>query len=345
MLGQEIRDPEGKLLAILKTLNNSSQPLGSYTIASRLKREGITLSERTVRYHLKQADAHGYTQSFGRGGRMITDEGRQEIKQARAVQHIGNVIDKLKMLAFQTTYSPEKRTGLIPINTSIIDKKDFKKALGIMKSAFKARICVSDLVAVAQEGQKLGSVVVPFGKIGLATVCSVAVNGVLLKAGIPTEYKFSGMLEILNSRPLRFVAAIDYAGTSLEPSEEFIRSGITGVNDVVRTGNGKGLGVFRTIPLPAKSAAEEKLARLKDAGIGGVYPLGGSHEPLFQVSIEMNRAGMVQLNGLNPAAAAVEAGIDIENFAGSGLIDYAQLQPVGKLQMARGDETDISVRE
>lgn len=345
MIAQEIRDPEGKLLAILKTLSNASAPLGSLTIAARLKLEGILLNERTVRYHLKLADARGYTQSFGRGGRMITDEGRQEIKQARAVRHIGNVIDKLKLLAFQTTFDPVKRTGRLPINTSIIDKKDFRKALGIMKSVFKAGICVSDLVAAAQEGQKLGSVVVPYGKIGLATICSVAVNGVLLKAGIPTEYKFSGMLEIRNLRPVRFIAAIDYAGTSLEPSEEFIRSGITGVNEAVRTGSGKVLGVFRTIPLPAKSAAEEMIAKLKNAGIGGVYPLGGGNEPLFQVAIEVNRTGMAQLNGLNPIAAAVENGIEIENIAGSGMIDYDQLQPVASLQLDKGEETDISIRE
>jgi HTH-type transcriptional regulator, global nitrogen regulator NrpRI len=345
MMGKEIHDPEGKLLTILKTLSNSAEPLGSYTIASRLKREGISLNERTIRYHLKLADSRGYTQSFGRNGRMITDEGRQEIIQARAVRHIGNVIDKLKTLAFQTTFDPKKRTGLLPINTSIIDKKDFKKALGIMKSAFKAGICVSDLVAVAHEGQKLGSAVIPYNKIGFATVCSVAVNGVLLKAGIPTEYKFSGTLELNNNRPVRFVAAVDYTGTSLEPSEEFIRSGITSVNEAVRTGSGKVLAVFRTIPLPAKSAAEEQLSLLKKAGIGGVYHLGSNNEPLCQVSTEVNRTGMVQLNGLNPVAAAVEAGIEVESFAGAGMIDYAQLQPIGKLQISRGEETDISIRE
>ena len=54
-----------------------------------------------------------------------------------------------------------------------------------MKDAFKTGICVSDLVASAPEGETLGSVVIPSGKIGLATVCNVVINGVLLKAGIP----------------------------------------------------------------------------------------------------------------------------------------------------------------
>ncbi len=345
MAGQEIRDPESKLLVILRTLSRSAKPIGSCTIVSRLKDEGIFLDERTVRYHLKLADARGYTQSFGRGGRRITEEGRQEIKETMAPRQVGSVANRLKMLAFQTNFDPEKRSGQLPVNISFIDKSDFKKALGVMKSAFKAGICVSDLVATAPEGEKLGSFVVPAGKVGFATVCSVAVNGVLLKAGIPTDYKFSGMLEIKNSRPRRFVAIIDYAGTSLDPSEEFISSGMTDVSGVVSAGNGKVLSVFRTIPLPAKRPAEEIISLLKSVGIGGVYALGGINEPLFQVSIDLNRTGIVQLNGLNPVAAAVEAGIQIENIAGSGLIDFQQLVPVWKLRVETGEDTYTSVRE
>jgi repressor of nif and glnA expression len=40
---------------------------------------------------------------------------------------------------------------------------------------------------------------------------------------------------------------------------------------------------------------------------------------------------MVQLGGLNPVAAAVEAGIEIDNIAESGLIDFSQLQSFWKL--------------
>lgn len=54
-----------------------------------------------------------------------------------------------------------------------------------MAEVFQAGLCVSRLVATAEEGEKLDSVVVPSGYIGLATVCSVAINGVLLKSGVP----------------------------------------------------------------------------------------------------------------------------------------------------------------
>jgi len=324
-------DAENKLVAILKVLSESSEPLGSITIARRLEQDGVFLSERAVRYHLKIADERGYTRPGGRDGRTITPEGRQEVKEALAPQHIGFVRDKLEMLAYQTTFDPEKRAGQLAVNTSFIDKDKFKKAVSAMKDAFKAGICVSELVATAKEGEKLGSVVVPENRIGLATVCSVSINGVFLKAGVPTEFKFGGMLEIKDNKPRRFVAIIDYAGTSIDPSEQYIQAKMTSVGQAAKTGNGKILSTFRTIPAPARGIVEEKIARLKEAGIGGVYALGNTSESICQIPVAVNRFGIVQLGGLNPVAAAVEAGIDIENIAESGIMDFEQLHSFREL--------------
>ncbi len=324
-------ETEMKIIAILKVLSESSEPLGSITIARKLEQEGVFLSERAIRYHLRITDERGYTQPAGRDGRMITPEGRQEVKDALAPEQLGIVRDKLEMLAFQTTFDPRRKTGQLSINTSLIDKNNFKKVISTMKDTFKAGICVSDLVATASEGEKLGSVVVPSGKVGLATICSVVINGVLLKAGVPTEYRFGGLLEVRNLKPRRFVAIIDYHGTSLDPSEQFIRANMTTVSEATKTGNGKVLGVFRTIPAPAREIVEEKIALLKEAGIGGVYALGNTSESICHIPMALNRFGVIQLGGLNPVAAAVEAGTKIENIAESGLIDFQQLQPVWQL--------------
>jgi len=325
-------DAESKLILILKILSESSEPLGSITIARRLEQEGIFLSERAVRYHLRIADERGYTQPAGHDGREITPLGQQEVKEALAPLHLGFVREKLETLAYQTTFDPVKRTGKLSINTSLFDADRFKKAVSAMKEAFRSGLCVSDLVAVGNEGEKLGSVIVPEGKIGLATVCSVVTNGVLLKAGVPTEFKFGGILEVRNSKARRFVGIIDYSGTSLDPSEQFVRARMTSVGEAASTGNGKVLGVFRTIPAAAKELLEEKIALLSDVGIGGVYAVGSISEPLCQIPVALNRVGIIQLGGLNPVAAAVEAGIETENIAESGLIDFEELQSFWKLQ-------------
>ncbi len=70
---------------------------------------------------------------------------------------------------------------------------------------------------------------------------------------------------------------------------------------------------------------------LKETGIGGVYALGNTSEPICQIPVDLNRVGIVLLGGLNPVAAAVEAGIEVESIAESGLIDYQQLKSFWQL--------------
>ena len=106
---------------------------------------------------------------------------------------------------------------------------------------------------------------------------------------------------------------------------------MTDVKSAAETGNGKILGVFRTIPAPAKKVVEEKIELLKDVGIGGIVTLGNISEPLCQIPVALNRVGVVQFGGLNPVAAAVESGIKIDNIAESGLIDFNELQNFSSL--------------
>jgi len=325
-------ETERKIIAILKVLSESTEPLGSIHLARELERHGIFLSERAVRYHLRITDERGYTQPMGHDGRTLTERGLEELKMALAPEQVGFIHEKLELLAFHTTFNPKTHTGQVPINTSIIDCADFAPAMAAMGEAFRAKLSVSDLVAVAPEGEKLGSVVVPKGKMGLATVCSVVINGALLKAGIPTDSRFGGVLEVRDSKPRRFVAIINYAGTSLDPSEQYIRARMTTVQETARTGHGKILANFREIPAPSRSIAQEVLDSLREAGIHGVYALGNTSEPICQVAIGLNRVGMVLLGGLNPVAAAVEAGIEIDNIAESGMIEFNQLTSFWKLK-------------
>lgn len=322
---QADRDTERKVISILKVLSESSEPLGSTTIARELESHGVYLSERTVRYHLKIMDERGFTRPAGRDGRSITQEGLEELKSALAPEQIGFVIERLHLLAYQTSFDPRTRTGQVPINTSLFPVARFRDALGAMKDAFAAGLCVSELVATATAGQKLGDVLIPEGHIGLATVCSAVVNGVLLKAGVPMDSKFGGILEVRNGTPRRFVALINYAGTSLDPSEAYIRGRMTSVRRVAATGSGRILANFREVVAPARPVVEAIVADLKRAGIGGVLLIGEASEPLCQMPVGLNKVGMILLGGLNPVAAAEEAGIEAENISESGTIDFRQL--------------------
>ena len=325
MVGFETQDVERKVLTILKVLNDSQETLGARVIARRLKDLGVELGERAVRYHLKLMDERGLTQPVGRNGRLITESGIDELRSALVGDKVGFAISRIELLAFRTSFNWEKRTGSIPVNVSLFPKEKFAQALQAMKPAFAQGLCVSDLVAVAQEGERLGEVTVPDGKIGLATVCSIVVNGSLLKAGIPIDSRFGGILQVKNHRPHRFVELIHYAGSSVDPSEVFIKARMTSVRDVVKRGEGKILANFREIPALCRPIAEEVAAKLKEAGLGGLLLIGNTSEPVCEIPVELNKIGMILLGGLNPVAAAEEAGIEAENHAMSTIIEYQSL--------------------
>lgn len=325
MAAFETREVERKVLSMLKVLSSSQEPLGARVIARRLKDHGVELGERAVRYHLKLMDERGLTRTVGRDGRLITESGIDELKSALVRDKVGFAISRIELLAFRTSFNGEKRTGSVPINISFFPKENFAEALQAMKPAFAAGLCVSDLVAVAREGERLGEITVPDGKIGLATVCSIVVNGSLLKAGVPMDSRFGGILQMREHQPLRFVELIHYAGSSLDPSEVFIRARMTSVREVVNTGSGKILTNFREIPALCRPTAEEVVAKLKEAGLGGLLLMGNISEPVCQIPVELNRVGVILLGGLNPVAAAEEAGIEAENHAMSTVIDYQNL--------------------
>jgi len=328
----ETQGIERKELSILKVLSNSQQALGARVIARHLKDLGIELSERAVRYHLRLMDERGLTQLEGRrDGRAITELGSIELKKALVNDKVGFAFSKIETLAFHTTFDWDKRTGFIPVNVSFFREENFSKALKIMKPVFQAGLCVSDLVAVAGEGENIGELIVPQGKIALVTVCSILVNGTLLKAGVPVDSRFGGILQIQNHKPLRFTELIHYSGTSLDPSEIFIRARMTSVAGVVENGNGEILANFREIPAVCRPLAEEVVAKLKDASLGGIFLMGNVSEPVCEIPIDLNRIGVILIGGLNPVAAAQEAGIDSENHAMSVLVDYQTLVKVDEI--------------
>jgi len=326
MIGYDGHEVERKVISILKILNESTQSLGARLIARRLKEYGVELGERAVRYHLKLMDERGLTRPLPRrDGREITPLGIEELNNALVTDKVGFVLEKVEILAFRTSFDIERRSGLVPVNVSFFPKERFTEALQAMGEAFRAGLCVSHLVAVASEGEQLGDVLVPKGKVGLATVCSLIINGSLLKAGIPTDSRFGGVLQIRNNQPLRFTDLVYYSGSTVDPSEVFIRAKMTDVRGVVREGNGKVLANFRELPTRCQPLMKEITNRLKEVGLSGLIMIGNPSEAVCGISVGLNRIGMILLGGLTPVAAAGEAGIEAENQAMSTLLDYQNL--------------------
>lgn len=325
-------DVERKLILILKIMSESPEPMGARVIARLMNERNVQLSERTVRYHLKLMDERGLTKFIGqRDGRIITSMGKEEISNARVQDKIGLSISRIDILSFKTTFNLKKMRGLTPVNISFFPQDQFEKALASMKPVFQKNLTVSSRVACAPAGKSLGEIIVPKGKVGLATICSILINSILLKQGIPIDSKFGGILQVRNGEILRFVELIHYSGSSLDPSEIFILGKMTSVGQVVEKGEGKILANFREIPALSRNLVEDITGQLAKAGIHGVLSIGSAGNPIGQTNVDLNKAGMILIGGLNPVAKAHEEGFDVDNKAMSTVMEYEDLRSIKEL--------------
>jgi len=316
------------MVAILGILEkNQDRVMGSRELSRQLRLHGIELTERTVRYHLKIMDERGLTKVFGKEGRKITQKGTEELKNSRVSEKVGFIISKIETLSYQTNFDLDAQKGDIILNVSFIPAKDLKEALKAVRPVFASPYVMSDRVVLAGEGERIGDIVVPEGKVGLGTVCSVTINGIFLKAGIHIASRFGGLLQVGEEGPLRFVALISYEGSSLDPLVVFIKSKMTSVTDAVRHRSGEILASFREIPAVSVGKAEELRDRLKAVGIGGVLMVGNPNQPLLEMPVGMDKAGLVIVGGLNPIAAIEESGIPTHSSAMATLFSYSDMLP------------------
>jgi hypothetical protein len=193
-----------------------------------------------------------------------------------------------------------------------------------MKPVFSSPYVMSDRVVLRKSGESIGDLMIPQGQIGFGTVCSVTVNGMFMKAGIPITSKFGGVLQV-HDEPVRFTALISYEGSSLDPLEIFIKSRMTDIVGALRNKSGKILASFREIPVVSVERAMQLKEKLQEKGIGGILLVGNPNQPLLEMPVSMDRTGMVIVGGLNPIAALEEAGIPNVSKAMSTLYRFSDL--------------------
>jgi repressor of nif and glnA expression len=317
-----------QVVAILRILRDAREPIGSSVISEELKNYGFEHSSRTIRLYLQEMETAGLVTPSRRGrdgGRSITSLGLEEIRDALVKDRVDFMATKVDNLAYKVTFHPEKRKGLIVVNLTIIDQAHLKSAVQEMTPAFRAGMGMGDYVYLAQAGEQFGDYYIPPGKIGLGTVCSVTLNGVLLNSRIPTVSRFGGVLEFHQGQPSRLTDLIYYNGTSLDPLEIFIKGRLTSVREAARTGHGRIGASFREIPSAALSEMSPILRQLKEIGLGGVLLLGKPNQPLLEFPVEEGRTGLIVSGGLNPISAIEEAGIPTVNHALCTLLEFDKM--------------------
>lgn len=323
---------EKKELTILRLLQKADAPLSSSKILEGLQAMGQEVSERTIRHYFKILDDKGLTENLGKRGRMISALGQKELGKARVFDKVGFQESKIDQLTYRMTFSLAERRGTVIVNISLIEKAVLARAAPMICKVYEQGYSMGSMMGLFGPGEKVGDIVIPPATLGFGTVCSITLNGVLLAHGIPVHSSFGGLLELRQRKPVRFVEIIKYDGTSLDPLEAFIRSGMTDYVGAIRNGNGRiGVG-FREVPADSRDRVIELIERLKEAGLGGFLLVGWPGQPLLEIPVPEGRTGIVVIGGLNPVAILEETGTRIQSRAMAGLVEYERLFPYQEME-------------
>ena len=218
------------------------------------------------------------------------------------------------------------------VNVSLLETRYLARACPLMRRVFDSGYSMGTLMTVFAAGEKAGELVIPEGFVGIGTVCSVTLNGLLLAEGIPTTSRFGGLLELHRGRPVRFVAIINYDGTSLDPLEIFIKSGMTDYTGATESGDGLIGAGFREMPAASRDRVLLLAEELKEVGLGGFMSIGWPGQPLVGIPVNEGTIGAVVIGGLNPVAILEEHGLGVHSRALSGLVDYGRLFPYQEME-------------
>ncbi|MDO9097884.1 MAG: NrpR regulatory domain-containing protein [Candidatus Methanoperedens sp.] len=315
-----------KLIEIIRILHENKEPIGARLIADRMNERGYAIGERGVRYHLRILDERGLTKRQGYDGRVITEQGINELNSALVGDRVGFIINRIEKLIYDTTFDLKTGEGTVIINTSIIDKNDVDKTMEILRHVIYNGYSISPYIKLIDEGTVTPDIEIPDGKLGLATMCSITVDGILLNNGIPVTPKYGGILEIKNRSPVHFEELIEYNGTSIDPMRIFMAKKMTGVLPAVDTGSGKLLANLREIPMTAVSEAEKILATVMDTRIGGIVEIGEPGKSVLNAPVVTGKVGVVVYAGTNAMAAVKESGIDVTIYPISTIMDFKELK-------------------
>ena len=308
---------ERKYIEILRILKEHQEPVGAKRLSELMAERGFILSDRAVQYYLSYLDTMGFTEKVGNQGRILTAEGRHETDNALVDDRIGFIISKLERLAYRSTFDPATSTGDVAYNLSIVPKESFEQTKAAFDEVVKAGCGFFSSYRIIDQDPR-----VPPGFMGFISICSISMDGVFQRKGIPVKMAFGGRLEIENGTPKRFRDLIGYRGTTIDPLELFISSGLTSISSFARSKSGITLANVREVPCAAKNQAEETINLMNKCGF--VFPVAMGNQ-IFNLPSNPFRLSIVAFSGLNFIGNAVEHGIDIKTEIGAGNIQFSKI--------------------
>jgi len=311
---------ERKYIEILRILKDHQDPIGAKRLPELMEERGFILSDRAVQYYLSYLDTMGFTEKIGNQGRILTRAGLDETDNALVDDRIGFVISKLERLAYRSTFDPATGTGEVAYNLSIVPLESMEGVKTAFDEVMHARCGFFNSYRIIERDPR-----VPSGSVGFITICSITMDGVFQRNGIPVRMAYGGRLEIEQGTPKRFRDLIGYRGTTIDPLELFISSGLTSISGYASSKSGIALANVREVPYSAKDQIEETISLMNACGF--VFPVIMGTQ-VFNLPANPFRLSIVAFSGLNYIGNTVEHGIEITTEIGAGTIQFSKVMEI-----------------
>ena len=308
---------ERKYIEILRILKEHRDPVGAKRLSELMSERGFVLSDRAVQYYLSYLDTLGFTEKIGNQGRILTPVGLEETDNALVDDRIGFIISKLERLAYRSTFDPVSSTGEVAYNLSIVPSESIEQVKTAFDEVARAGCGFFNSYRIIDHDPRI-----PHGHVGFITICSISMDGVFQRRGIPVRMAFGGRLEIEKGVPRHFKDLIGYRGTTIDPLEWFISSGLTSISGYARSKTGIVLANVREVPCAARSQVQETIHQMNACGF--LFPVVMGNQ-VFNLPHNPYRLSIVAFSGLNYIGNAVEHGINIKTEIGAGNIQFSKI--------------------
>ena len=224
------------------------------------------------------------------------------------------LLSKSWNLIQQVNFDIEKRKGNIIANVSYIDIDDVDVALRTMEETF------NENPKFINPYYKLVSHPSDESKMGIATICSLSIDGMLINNGILCNPLYGGLLEL--TEPPLFIHLISYSGSTVDPHKIFLSKDMTSVTRSI--GPNKILASFKEIPNVSRDYAVYFLEIIKNIGFS-IYKIGKPREVTYNAKADNYNFGVVAGSGLNSIGAIKEKNINIDIKAIETLMPFEKM--------------------
>ncbi|MGA2883716.1 MAG: DUF128 domain-containing protein [Halobacteriota archaeon] len=232
---------------------------------------------------------------------------------------------RIEELIYGITFDARTATGTVAFNTAVVAEDDLERALSIFKLVYAAGLNVGPYVRIIEGGESFNGVSIQKGFSGILTICSITIDGVLLKAGIPVKPVCGGIVQVTEKIPIRFTETLRYDATTMDPLDVLMSQELTSVLEMINTGSGKVLASVREVPMAAKNHLENLLSDLMEAEFKGILEVGEPNSDLLEMPVSRGHIGVAIIGGINSMAAVRESGVEIQTNAISGLTDIRDM--------------------